>query len=47
MAYYPVSTRVNNVRNDDAKLIERAEPMPPTPTPNTTAAAPPEQESLF
>ena len=24
MAYYPVSTRVNAVRNDDASIIERA-----------------------
>ncbi len=49
MAYYPVSPRVNSVRNDDAKLIVRvdeagqeevaAESEPPPP--------PPEQESLF
>ena len=43
MAFYPVSTRVNNVRNDEAALIEHsiavevAETEPP----------PPEQESLF
>jgi putative SOS response-associated peptidase YedK len=47
MAYYPVSTRVNSVRHDDASLIEpaaagerdaaEAEPLP----------HPPEQESLF
>jgi putative SOS response-associated peptidase YedK len=43
MAYYPVSTRVNNVRNDEVALIEHsvaaetAEAEPP----------PPEQESLF
>ncbi len=49
MSYHPVSTRVNSVRNDDAKLIVRvdeaetaevsadAEPPPPVP----------EQDSLF
>jgi putative SOS response-associated peptidase YedK len=46
LGYHPVSTRVNNVRHDDASLIEAAAPMaadaahePPPP--------PPEQESLF
>ena len=49
MTYYPVSTRVNSVRNDDAKLILRvdenahaattAEPEPPPSSP--------EQDSLF
>jgi putative SOS response-associated peptidase YedK len=49
MAYYPVSPRVNSVRNDDAKLIVRvdeaahdegsAEHEPPPPSP--------EQDSLF
>jgi putative SOS response-associated peptidase YedK len=49
MTYYPVSPRVNSVRNDDAKLIVRvdeaaseattAEHEPPPPIP--------EQESLF
>ena len=49
MTYYPVSVRVNNVRNDDAKLIVRAEEggshatiaeFEPPPTS-------PEQDSLF
>ena len=49
MTYYPVSARVNSVRNDDAKLIEpvqeggphaaAAESEPPPPIP--------EQDSLF
>ena len=30
MSYYPVSTRVNAVRNDDASLIERVEELAPT-----------------
>jgi len=47
MACYPVSLRVNSVRNDDAALLERTEPMAvdasqPAAEPNT-----PEQESLF
>jgi putative SOS response-associated peptidase YedK len=50
MAYYPVSPRVNNVRNDDASVLDRvestvgdrgAEHEPPPPPPE------PEQESLF
>ncbi len=48
MAYYPVSPRVNNVRHDDASLIEPAagdtEPVLPRHEP---ASPPPEQESLF
>ena len=28
LEWYPVSTRVNSVRNDDASLIERVEPFP-------------------
>ena len=48
MAYYPVSPRVNNVRHDDAAVLDRVDPAaaessaehePPPPTP--------EQESLF
>jgi putative SOS response-associated peptidase YedK len=49
MTYYPVSTRVNSVRNDDARLLARvdegeshaahADPEPPPPSP--------EQDSLF
>jgi len=48
MAYYPVSSRVNNVRHDDASLIERVAAIPAEedadhgPPPH-----PPEQESLF
>jgi len=48
MAWYPVSTRVNNVHHDSPALIECVEPMPPgeaydgAPPPH-----PPEQESLF
>ena len=47
MAYYPVSPRVNNVRNDDAPLIERTEPMAADAEPEHEAPHPPEQESLF
>jgi putative SOS response-associated peptidase YedK len=48
MAWYPVSTRVNNVHHDSPALIECVEPLPPgeaddgAPPPH-----PPEQESLF
>jgi putative SOS response-associated peptidase YedK len=48
MAYYPVSSRVNNVRHDDASVLDRVEPAAverdgePDPPPH-----PPEQESLF
>jgi putative SOS response-associated peptidase YedK len=46
VAYYPVSTRVNNVRHDDAKLIE---PSTTTEEPESSHEPPPEpeQESLF
>lgn len=56
MRWYPVSTRVNAVRNDDARLIEAlaAEPTPPdtaTATPAGIEAGalvtPPEQAELF
>ena len=48
MAYYPVSTRVNNVRHDDAALIERAEPIAAdADAEHDRRRAPPEQESLF
>ncbi|MFO1323788.1 MAG: SOS response-associated peptidase [Burkholderiales bacterium] len=55
MAWYPVSTRVNAVRNDDAGLIERvAEAGAATPEESAHAAAaddagepPPEQSELF
>ena len=46
IAYYPVSTRVNNVRNDEATLIDHttslADDADGEPPPHT-----PEQESLF
>jgi putative SOS response-associated peptidase YedK len=46
MGYYPVSARVNTVKNDDAKLLERvqavAEEAEPEPPPRV-----PEQEELF
>lgn len=45
MAYYPVSTRVNAVRNDDATLIEPQGEEPAKEEPPPRAA--PEQESLF
>ena len=38
---YPVTTRVNNVRNDDPSVLERAEPA------EETAPEPPAQRSLF
>lgn len=48
-AAQPVSTRVNNVRNDDARLIEPAEPAGPgTSEPETPPAkTPPPQGDLF
>ena len=48
MAHYPVSSRVNNVRHDDASILDRVEPaagdapVEPEPPPHL-----PEQESLF
>ena len=47
MAYYPVSTRVNNVRHDDAALIESAEPIPVDTADGDAPPPAPEQESLF
>ena len=48
MAYYPVSTRVNSVRHDDASLIEAVAATERAPaTESDSPAAPPEQESLF
>jgi len=51
MGYYPVSTRVNSVRNDDATLIaavdiDLAVPAPTTAE-STASSGPPEQNSLF
>ena len=55
MAWYPVSTKVNNVRHDDASLIEHVAVSPaPAAAPSAAHAASPgppdrdpEQESLF
>ncbi len=54
MMWYPVSTRVNSVRNDDAALIERVAETPATASadaPPEAAAGddepPPEQAELF
>ncbi len=41
LEFYPVTTRVNNVRNDDSSVLERAEPVKDAPP------APPAQGSLF
>jgi putative SOS response-associated peptidase YedK len=46
MAYYPVSTRVNNVRHDDAALIASVTPQAASAAPDHAPTAP-EQESLF
>jgi len=46
LAYHPVSTRVNNVRHDDASLIEAAAPMAADSV-HEPPPLPPEQESLF
>ena len=51
MAYYPVSTRVNNVHHDDASLIERAAALPAdehaTDESDQLRPHPPEQDELF
>jgi putative SOS response-associated peptidase YedK len=55
MAYYPVSRRVNAVRNDDASLLERVEEVvaaegsepAPEPPDDTAGEHVPEQASLF
>ncbi len=41
LEFYPVTTLVNNVRNDDPSVLERAEPVEETPP------EPPAQRSLF
>jgi putative SOS response-associated peptidase YedK len=46
MAYFPVSSRVNNVRHDDASLIVPVAERDRTPD-EEPAPHPPEQESLF
>jgi putative SOS response-associated peptidase YedK len=47
MASYPVSPRVNSVRNDDATLLERGEPLAVEASEIADAPPVPEQESLF
>jgi putative SOS response-associated peptidase YedK len=49
MMYYPVSPRVNSVRNDDAKLIVRVEEGGPHASAAESEPPPasPEQDSLF
>jgi putative SOS response-associated peptidase YedK len=55
MTWYPVSTRVNSVRHDDATLLERvaddgnadAAPATSAPPAETAAAAAPQQTDLF
>ena len=47
MAYYPVSSRVNAVRNDDASLIEPITQAERDPAESEPPPHPPEQESLF
>ena len=47
MATYPVSSRVNSVRNDDAALLERTEALAVEASEVADAPALPEQESLF
>lgn len=47
MACYPVSHRVNSVRNDDASVLERVDPAAAESTSHEPAPPPPEQESLF
>ncbi len=44
VAFWPVSTRVNNVRHDDASLIERVEERESAPHAERTHAAPVEDE---
>ena len=48
MAYYPVSPRVNNVRHDDASVLDRVEPATgESGAEHDPPPHPPEQESLF
>ena len=49
MAYYPISTRVNAVRNDDAQVIEPAAEIAPRAAPahDEEAERVPEQAKLF
>lgn len=47
MAWYPVSTRVNAVRNDDESLLRPTGPAHAGPRSDLPPAHDPEQESLF
>ena len=47
MTYYPVSTRVNNVRNEDAALIDSVAPIADGDPEHDPPPHAPEQESLF
>jgi putative SOS response-associated peptidase YedK len=47
MTHYPISTRVNSVRHDDAKIIECIEPMSANEPEPEHAAPEPAQEELF
>jgi hypothetical protein len=48
MAWYPVSTRVNAVKNDDETLLRPVGPAHAAPPPpETRPPHDPEQESLF
>lgn len=52
MTWYPVSTRVNAVRNDDVKLLERVDEdavaaAPPAAKPAAASPPEPEQPQLF
>jgi putative SOS response-associated peptidase YedK len=47
MTFYPVSTRVNNVRHDEASLIEHTAPIADGEAEHEPPPHPPEQESLF
>ena len=47
MACYPVSLRVNAVRNDDAALLEPTQPIAVEPSEPADPPTVPEQESLF
>jgi putative SOS response-associated peptidase YedK len=49
MTYYPVSPRVNSVKNDDARLIDPVEDAaaPESATSHEPPPGSPEQDSLF
>jgi putative SOS response-associated peptidase YedK len=47
MACYPVSLRVNSVRNDDAALLEQTHPIAVEASESAEVPTVPEQESLF